>query len=569
MPEEHEGFAAVFRTLHPRSEPRPTAAIAAQLVCDDAFGRSALRAQLEAGAATTGGALRLTGDAPFFERSLELATGLWSALAGVRAWPAGLAGLEAPVVLDGLEEWLDTAAARRALAAIGRGERCTVLVSGESEELAFHRAFALVARAGRVPAGVGWPATPDPALEPSLCVHALARGVVPVVRISVPEGAATHEPPHFSAYGDVAVLAVRAGGLVVRSTRPLLAVTADRLSSGSRRRMWSAMLPALPDVSASLAARFPLEPSAAAAVVKDLEAVQSIESRPPTAQDAAGIVRARTGLGLSAGVRMITPTAGWDDLVLRPDRIAQLREACSRLRLQDRVLDDWGFLNNRSGARGVRMLFSGPPGTGKTLSAEVLAHALSVDLLYVDISRVVSKWIGETEKNLAAIFETAERAQAVLLFDEADALFGKRTEVADAHDRYANLETAYLLSRLERFEGLAVLATNLRQNIDPAFIRRVEFSIDFEAPDRDERLMLWRIHLPPNAPLAADVDLRELASHPVVGAFIRNAAVAAGFLAADSGSGEIARAHFLHAIRREYEKSGRAFPSSANSFAHA
>src|SRR5881409_2115329 len=125
----------------------------------------------------------------------------------------------------------------------------------------------------------------------------------------------------------------------------------------------------------------------------------------------------------------------------------------------------------------------GPPGTGKTLAAEVLAHSLSVDLMVVDISRVVSKWIGETEKNLAAVFDAAESAQAVLFFDEADALFGKRTEVSDAHDRYANLETAYLLSRLERFEGLAILATNLRTNIDPAFLRRIEFSIDFEEPD--------------------------------------------------------------------------------------
>jgi SpoVK/Ycf46/Vps4 family AAA+-type ATPase len=192
-----------------------------------------------------------------------------------------------------------------------------------------------------------------------------------------------------------------------------------------------------------------------------------------------------------------------------------------------------------------------------------LAHSLSVDLLYVDISRVVSKWIGETEKNLAAIFETAERAQAVLFFDEADALFGKRTEVSDAHDRYANLETAYLLSRLERFEGLAILATNLRGNIDPAFIRRLEFAIDFEAPDRDERHLLWQVHVPRGAPLASDVDLRELSAlYPVVGGFIRNAAAAAGFLAAGNG-GVINRSHFIHAIRREYEKSGRVFPCAA------
>src|SRR5690606_32385263 len=152
----------------------------------------------------------------------------------------------------------------------------------------------------------------------------------------------------------------------------------------------------------------------------------------------------------------------------------------------------------------------GGSGTGKTFSAEVMAHALGVDLLLVDISRVVSKWIGETEKNLAEVFDVAERAQAVLLFDEADALFGTRTEVNDARDRYANLETAFLLTRLERFEGLAILSTNLRQNIDPAFMRRLEFVLDFEDPGPSERAALWAGHLPPAAPIAEDVDFREL-----------------------------------------------------------
>jgi SpoVK/Ycf46/Vps4 family AAA+-type ATPase len=208
------------------------------------------------------------------------------------------------------------------------------------------------------------------------------------------------------------------------------------------------------------------------------------------------------------------------------------------------------------------MLFAGPPGTGKTLSAEVLAGALGADLLVVDVSRVVSKWIGETEKNLAEVFDAAERAQAVLFFDEADALFGRRTEVSDAHDRYANLETAYLLSRLERFEGLAVLATNLRQNIDPAFTRRLEFAVDYEEPSAAEREALWRCHLPERAPLAGDVDLAQLARlYPVVGGVIRNAATAAAFLAAAEGR-EISRRHLVAAIRREYEKSGRAFPGS-------
>jgi len=270
--------------------------------------------------------------------------------------------------------------------------------------------------------------------------------------------------------------------------------------------------------------------------------------------------RKRSGGGGDPFRRLVHPRANWKDLILPPDRLEQLQEAVSRLEHQARVFDEWRFLRDRTGARGVRLLFTGPPGTGKTLSAEVLANVLKVDLLVVDLSRIVSKWIGETEKNLASVFEAAERGQAALFFDEADALFGKRTEVIDAHDRYANLETAYLLTRLEQFEGLAILATNLRQNIDAAFLRRLEFVVDFEEPDREERHALWGCHLPHDVPLADDVNLYELAAlYPVVGGVIRNAAVAAAFLAAADGA-PIDRRHFVHAIRREYVKAGRPFP---------
>jgi len=315
--------------------------------------------------------------------------------------------------------------------------------------------------------------------------------------------------------------------------------------------------------SPSLAARYTVEPSTAAAVAHDLKFITELEGRAPRIEDVATSVRARgLSASVSAGVRLIRPQATWSDLVLPPDRLAQLHEAVSRLEWQARVFDEWGFLRHRAGARGVRLLFTGQPGTGKTLSAEVLAQALDVDLLVVDLSRVVSKWIGETEKNLSAVFDAAERGQAALFFDEADALFGKRTEVTDAHDRYANLETAYLLTRLEQFEGLAILATNLRQNIDAAFLRRLEFVIDFEEPDSEERFALWRCHLPKDAPLADDVNLYELAAlYPVVGGVIRNAAVAAGFLAAADGM-PIDRRHFIHAIRREYAKAGRSFPGA-------
>ena len=273
-------------------------------------------------------------------------------------------------------------------------------------------------------------------------------------------------------------------------------------------------------------------------------------------------MQAREDHLLPRGVRLVHPEACWQQLVLSPDRTLLLRESLDRLMHQGRVLEEWGFLERRPGARGVRMLFAGPPGTGKTLAAEVLAKTIGVDLLVVDISRLVSKWIGETEKNLSDVFDAAERSHAVRLFDEADALFGKRTDVSDAHDRYANLETAYLLARLERFDGLAILSTNLRNNIDSAFIRRLEFVVDFDEPSFEERTEIWRCHLPAAAPLASDVEITELASlYPIVGGLIRNASVAAGFTASAADS-VITRTDLIRAIRREYEKSGRAFPGA-------
>ncbi len=560
LPEEHEGLAAVLRTLHPRGESRASAGLATQLLCRTPRERVTLRTMLETGPLISGGVVRLSGDGPFFERSLQIAEALWPTLHGIDVWPTALHRRDAAVVTCGLEEWFANVHIRRALTAIAQQEPCTVLVTAENEEVAFHRALALVHQAGLHPLGLPLPPSAEVDFERLVRVHAVVRGGVPVLWLSHTDGQAIPEAPAFANYPGVVVVSGRMGAVSTRGQRPLLAVPVGRLSALSRQRMWRELLPALAPHAALFAARYPVEPAAAAEVTTDLHCLETLTGQPPTVEDVGNSLRARAGLSLSSGAKLIRPTATWDDLVLPRNHLTQLHEAAERLALQSRVLDDWGFLKGRMGARGVRMLFAGPPGTGKTLAAEVLAHALSVDLFVVDISRVVSKWIGETEKNLAAVFDAAERAQAVLFFDEADALFGKRTEVSDAHDRYANLETAYLLARLERFEGLAILATNFRQNIDPAFLRRLEFVLDFAEPDREQRHALWRCHLPHTAPLAGDVNLYELAAlYPVVGGIIRNAAVAAGFLAAADG-GPIFRQHFIHAIRREYEKAGRAFP---------
>jgi SpoVK/Ycf46/Vps4 family AAA+-type ATPase len=207
--------------------------------------------------------------------------------------------------------------------------------------------------------------------------------------------------------------------------------------------------------------------------------------------------------------------------------------------------------------RGKSALFAGPSGTGKTMAAEVLANELHVDLFKIDLAAVVSKYIGETEKNLSRIFDEARRSQSILFFDEAEALLGKRSEVKDAHDRYANIEIAYLLQKMEEYEGITILATNLRQNIDDAFVRRLRFIVEFPFPEEGFRAQIWKKIWPERAPLDSDVDLAYVARQfELSGGNIRNVALAAAFLARAEGS-SIGMGHLLRAIQREMQKLGR------------
>lgn len=272
--------------------------------------------------------------------------------------------------------------------------------------------------------------------------------------------------------------------------------------------------------------------------------------------------RERSQVHFGGLARSMTPRASWEDLVLPDALLQQLREIVSQVRHRPQVLHAWGFEKKLLLGKGIYILFMGPSGTGKTLAAEVLAQMLGRDLLKVDLSAVVSKYIGETEKNLKRIFSGAERSDAILLFDEADALFGKRSEVKDAHDRYANIEVNYLLQRLEEFEGMVILATNFAQNIDDAFSRRIQMSVEFPFPNETSRLEIWKKHLPKEAPLAEGVDLGFLASQfKIAGGNIRNIVLNAAFLAAEAG-GPIEMAHLLQATRREYEKMGKLYAES-------
>lgn len=268
-------------------------------------------------------------------------------------------------------------------------------------------------------------------------------------------------------------------------------------------------------------------------------------------------VRAQNGAGLARLARRVEPAVGWDDLVLPPGAHRQLRELALRARHRDLVLGQWGMRPGGGRGHGVIALFAGASGTGKTMSAEVVAAELGMDLYVVDLSTVVDKYVGETEKNLERIFTEASEVNAVLLFDEADAIFGKRSEVKDAHDRHANVESAYLLQRMESFDGLAILTTNLRANLDEAFTRRLDVVADFPVPDAAQRLALWERCLGDRVPRADDLDLEFCADRfELAGGSIRACAVTAAYLAAEA-TAPLTMRQVVTAIAQEYRKLGR------------
>jgi SpoVK/Ycf46/Vps4 family AAA+-type ATPase len=267
--------------------------------------------------------------------------------------------------------------------------------------------------------------------------------------------------------------------------------------------------------------------------------------------------RAHSNPRLATMARKIAPRYTWSDIVLPDDQLTLLREIVATVRGRSLVLEEWGVGRKLASSPGVTMLFSGPPGTGKTMAAEVIAAELSLDLYKIDLSTIISKYIGETEKNLERIFSEAQSSNAILFFDEADAIFGKRSEVKDAHDRYANIEISYLLQRMEAYNGVTILATNLRANLDEAFTRRLQFAVDFPFPDESYRMRIWQTLLPPGVPSEPELDFELLARRfKLAGGNIRNILVSAAYLAA-SDSGRLGMKHLLHGTRRELQKMGR------------
>jgi hypothetical protein len=414
--------------------------------------------------------------------------------------------------------------------------------------------------AGAVPVVAGWDA----------CLTADPSGGVPL-----PEALA-----EICRYPGLVVVASRAAWQAkgVGRQRHLVWLACDTPDYAQRRALWVHFLAlaasALPAPKARGKAR-PAEPPATDADI-DLLAGQfvltatQVRDAVAAAQDQAlqrggGLrrqdlfqaARAHSSPGLASLAHKIEARYTWDDIVLPSDQLDMLHEIIATVRGRPMVLETWGVGQKLASSAGVTILFAGPPGTGKTMAAEVVASELQLDLYKIDLSTVVNKYIGETEKNLGRIFDEASNSNAILFFDEADAIFGKRSEVKDAHDRYANIEVSYLLQRMETYDGVTVLATNLRANLDDAFSRRLQFAIDFPFPDEAYRLRIWQALFPPEVPRAPDLDLPLMARRfKLAGGNIRNIIISAAYLAAADG-GVVTMPHLLHGARRELQKMGR------------
>ena len=335
-------------------------------------------------------------------------------------------------------------------------------------------------------------------------------------------------------------------------THAVARVVVPALALDERAALWRTALGAAADTLAgqveAVAIQFPLDREAVVAAGDEALAGGDAATA-PTLWD---VAREQARPRLDDLAQRIEPCAGWDDLVLPDVQRNTLREIVVHVRNRVRVYEDWGFAAKSARGLGIGALFAGPSGTGKTMAAEVLARELRLDLYRIDLSSVVSKYIGETEKNLRRVFDAAEAGGAILLFDEADALFGKRSEVKDSHDRYANIEVGYLLQRMEAYRGLAILTTNMKGALDAGFLRRLRFVVQFTFPDAKRRAEIWRRVFPAETPTDG-VDSDALARLGVAGGNIRNIALGAAFLAADEG-GPVGMAHLGRAARAELAK---------------
>jgi len=369
-------------------------------------------------------------------------------------------------------------------------------------------------------------------------------------------------------FPDVAIVAGRKTWLArgLDRDRPVLWAEFAKPSYQQRKALWGWFTGRsegsgssdTPDADlADLAGQFTLTAEQIRDAVATAGDESAIRGEAPGLDDFYAGARLHSNPNLAQLAKKVDPRYSWTDIILPRDQLSILREIVTTVRERPKVLEEWGVGKKLAASDGITVLFGGPPGTGKTMAAQVIAAELKLDLYKIDLSTVVSKYIGETEKNLERIFGEAQDSNAILFFDEADALFGKRSEVRDAHDRYANIEVSYLLQRMEAYDGVTILATNLRANLDEAFVRRLQFIVDFPFPEEDDRLRIWETLFPSDVPRAADLDFGLLARRfRLAGGNIRNIIVSAAFLAA-ADNVPVAMPHLLHGTRRELQKMGR------------
>lgn len=331
---------------------------------------------------------------------------------------------------------------------------------------------------------------------------------------------------------------------------------------GQRISLWENCLREYPcayDASLdTLATKFALNPGQIAAAAREAERLARWENAEYLNDEILHrACRAQLSHSLGKKASRVNASYTWEDLILPTEQKRQLQNACAQVEYRHQVYDRWGFGKKVAYGRGVSMLFSGPPGTGKTMAAQVIASRLRLELYKVDLSGVMSKYVGETEKQLGAVFEEVKKSQSILFFDEADALFGKRSETKDAHDRYANVQTSYLLQKIEEYDGIVILASNFLQNFDEAFKRRIKFIVEFTLPDRERREEIWRSVMPPELPRDEDIDFDFLSrSFELSGSSIKNIVVSAAFLAAGDHT-TLGMVHLLLAVQAEQNKTGK------------
>jgi ATP-dependent 26S proteasome regulatory subunit len=359
--------------------------------------------------------------------------------------------------------------------------------------------------------------------------------------------------------GPVIATAPRSDSRPVQFGRGLVTIEVPALPESVRAKLWARALHGTAtqnDVDRA-AARYPVSGGVILAAADSAMTRARARGDQVSAEDLHAGLRSTLDVKMSAlGVRL-TWSQTWDDLVLPEESLDEIKEFIARVRHKRRVYEEWGFARKVAKGLGLSALFSGPPGTGKTMVAGIIADDLALDLYQVDLSRIVSKYVGETEKNLASLFDAAEAGHAIILFDEADSLFARRTEVKSSVDRYANLEVNYLLQRMEQFSGITILTTNLDSSIDEAFRRRLSFRVDFPMPEPPEREKLWRAMIPTQAQVARDIDWKSLAQrYAMTGGYIKNAVVRAAFMAAEESSA-IAMRHLARAANLEYAAMGK------------